>query len=158
MDSGREAEGLSREGLKQRFRLIPGGKVARQRNPDQLFGTKTIESPLDSETTFTIKKAGVREKIERQNFFSKVRYRQEDESGSDKIVTERDFPMGDLQLLTVELCLVNWNITDLNNQPVPVNHATITKYLDPEELDFLNDEIIKYNEKLWGDREPKKDA
>lgn len=109
----------------------------------------TVSSPEDPNTTFDIKRCSVADNIRRQNQSSTVRYAQRQRGGDDEIVTERDFPVGDMQMLTLELGLAGWNITDEAGAPIPVSRVTIQQYLSPREFSFVYDEVIKVNP-MWG--------
>lgn len=117
----------------------------------------TVTSPIDPDVTFDIKKCGVAENIARQNLSSKVRYIQEDVTGN--IVSERDFPMGDLQLETIFLALAGWNLTDENERAIAVTRPNIEKYLAPKEFDFLYQQTLEINP-IWrpGGEDDTKDA
>lgn len=140
--------------LKSILRLLPGGKitVGRDRNPSTLTETKTVVSEVDPETEFTIKKASNREDVQRTNLFAKVEYVTDDEDGT--IITRRDFPVGDLQLETIQLCLIKWNIED-GGRAVPITRQTMLDYLRPEERVQLYQEVLDFNP-IWNNREQAK--
>jgi hypothetical protein len=105
-----------------------------------------FESPVHAGTVFGIKRVSIAENIKRQNLASKVRYVQNDESG--ELVSERDFPMGTLQLETVGMTLAAWNIHDENDHPVPITLKTIQEWLEPREFDFLYSKALEVNP-MW---------
>lgn len=96
---------------------------------------KTFPSPEDPETTFTFKRCGVRENIARRNLVSTVRYIQDE--GSDRLITERDYPSGSLDLQTILFALVDWNIHDDNKNKITINEQTVQDWLSPNEYDFV---------------------
>lgn len=110
------------------------------------MNTKDVFSPSDPELCFTIKRAGVAENLARKNMASTLRYI----DTANGQVTERDVPLGDLELDTVLLCLARWNVTDSLGKTIPINAQTLTSgYISPEELDFVYREILDFNP-LWG--------
>lgn len=137
--------------LRQILRVLPGGKsVGKVRDLDTLPLTKTVSPEDDPETTFTIRRADNRIDVSRANMFSRVRYIPQDES--EGYITERDFPMGDMQIATIKLCLVSWNIEDKSGKLYPINEATIERLITPEERVWLYGEIIDFNP-TWQNRE-----
>lgn len=121
------------------------------RSPKAMLRTKSVQSPIDPEVEFIIKKATNREDVQRANLFSKVEYVNEDEG----TVMRREFPFGDLQMATIALCLESWNLTNDKGQPVPITEGTLLDYLDPQERIFLYNEILEFNP-MWLGREPEK--
>lgn len=107
-------------------------------------------SPEDPNASFGLKKVGVAENVKRQNLSSKVRYIVSDETG--EAVSERDFPMGDLQLKTLMLSLVEWNLVDDNENRIPLNEETAKTYLSPREFSFLYSKVLEINP-IWGSGE-----
>lgn len=126
--------------------------MGKDRNPRALTATKELTSPYDAEVHFKIKKADNRADVERANLFAKIDYVQPDESG--EVITRREIPMGDLQIRTILLCLVEWDIID-NGRPVPINFQTLLDYLLPEERVWLYNEILDFNP-IWSNREATK--
>lgn len=120
--------------------------MSKVRTPQSMLVTETLTSPYDEEVTFTVKHATNAEDIARQNLFSKVRYYPQNDQ--DGMVSERDFPMGDLQIETIRLVLVAWNIVDDHERTQPINEATITFALTAEERQWLYDKIIDMNP-IW---------
>lgn len=135
--------------------------MGRTRDPQLMAETKTLISPFDAtekdpETgeerevpeadrgQFTISKATNRMDVQRQNMFSKVRYFSED----DGVFSERDFPMGDLQIATIALCLKSWNLQDKLSHGVPINEQTIQDWMTADERQWLYEEIIEFNP-IW---------
>lgn len=117
---------------------------------------KTITLP-DDVTTVTVKRCGNRENIQRKNLASTVRYVEEMKSG--RFVSEKDYPVGDLELETLFLGMHGWNICDSNKNPVPVTRENLTIYLSPAEFDLVYREVLKINP-MWtngGEAEVKKD-
>jgi hypothetical protein len=96
---------------------------------------------------YTVKYADGRAYVSRANIFSKVSYTTEDETGVTK--TERDFPMGELQLETLMLVLKEWNLTNEKGVPYRITHANIMEYMDPEEIKWLYSHVIEMNG-CWG--------
>jgi hypothetical protein len=103
-------------------------------------------SPEDPQVTFGFKRCGVAENIQRQNLASKVRYVQNDDDG--QIVSERDFPMGSLQLETILLALASWNLQDENERVIPISKKSLTQYLSPKEFDFCYAKALEVNP-IW---------
>jgi hypothetical protein len=148
--------------LKKILKVIPGGKLMGiQRNPRSLAPTKEVVSPYsfpegsDQFVTFTIKKATNREDVERSNLFARVEYVQNDEVEGE-MITRREFPVGDLQIRTILLVLVGWDIED-DGKKVLITQQTILDYLLPEERQWLFEQVIEFNP-IWapGGREAQK--
>src|SRR5258708_353788 len=106
---------------------------------------KTITLP-DGVTEVTVKRCTVRENIARKNLASTVRYIDELKTG--RYVTEKDYPVGELELETVFLGLHSWNIHDSNKNPVPLTRDNIQLYLTQEEYDLVYREVLKMNP-IW---------
>jgi hypothetical protein len=104
-------------------------------------------SPADTNTIFQIKRCGVSENIARQNLASTMRYVEKDDSGT--LVTERDYPIGNLNMATVAYGLAGWNLLDDNNAPIPCTQENMQTYLSPTEFSAVLDKIIEVNP-MWG--------
>lgn len=104
----------------------------------------SVTSPIDPSVMFDIKKVGVAENIARQNLASTMRYIEQDAG----VVTERDYPLGNMRRDTILLALAGWNLTDANSQPIPVSKETLVTYLDPREFDFLYEQTLEVNP-MW---------
>ena len=144
------ASPYDRATLRAILRVIPGGKkVGKLRDPKSLTETRDIVSPSDPEVVFTIKRATNREDVERSNLFARVEYVQSADDG--ELVTRREFPMGDLQIMTIKLCLQRWSIEDANGRVVPINEQTLLDYITPEERVFLYEQILELNP-IWSNR------
>lgn len=115
-----------------------------------------VTSPTDPNTIFGLKKVGVAENIQRQNLNSKIRYIMTDDTG--EAASERDFPMGDLQLKTLMLSLVEWNLIDDQERPIPLNENTVQTYLSPREFSFLYSKVLELNPIWSGGEEETKNA
>lgn len=118
---------------------------------------KEFSSPTDPETTFYIKRCGVRENITRRNLSSTVRYIQDE--GSERLVTERDYPSGTLELQTLLLALADWNICDEQKNKVMITEENLQIWLAPQEYDFLVRKVFEVNP-MWrggGEEETKND-
>lgn len=141
----------SRATLKQNLWVIPGGKitVGKVRDAKTLTETKELVSPNDPEVIFTIKKATNREDVERSNMFARVEYVQSADDG--ELITRREFPMGDLQVQTIKLCLVKWNLEDSKGQIIPVSENAILDCITPDERVFLYEQILDLNP-IWTNR------
>jgi len=109
---------------------------------------ETVKSPVNPEVEFGVKRVGNREVMEHRDKNASIRYIQRE--GSDEYISEKDYPVGTLRVDTVVLCLESWNISDTNGNPVKITKESILSYLDPEELDFLNDEALRINPILAG--------
>jgi len=139
-----------RAALREILRVIPGGKsVGKVRDPRTLTETRDVVSPSDPEVVFTIKKASNREDVERSNLFARVEYVQSADDG--ELITRREFPMGDLQVMTIKLCLAKWTIEDAQGRAVPINEQTLLDYITPEERVALYEAIIDLNP-IWSNR------
>lgn len=110
----------------------------------------TISSPEDENVQFYLKRCSVEANIRRANQASTVRYAQRTRGANEEFVTERDMPMGDMMLLTVELGLDGWNLTDEQGRAIPVTQKNLQTYLSPREFNFLYREVLKVNP-MWGD-------
>jgi hypothetical protein len=147
--------GLDKATLKPLLRIIHGGKVGKVRTSDRVGETKTVTSTVDPEVNFTIKRAGNREDVQRANMFSKIEYVNTEED--DGVISRRDFPVGDMQIATIRLCLVDWNLELANGNKVPINEATILDLLEPEERVDLYQEVLDFNP-IWSNRDKRKNS
>jgi hypothetical protein len=135
----------SREEQKLRLRIVdPRGSSPMAIRPPYLAQLTTVTSPVDTNATFDIKRVGVAENIARQNLASTMRYIEQDAG----VVTERDYPLGNMRRDTILLALAGWNLTDANSQPIPITKETLVTYLDPREFDFLYEQVLDCNP-MW---------
>lgn len=120
---------------------------------------KTIEvtSPYDNPFTATIARATNREDVERLNMFGKVRTIQ-NQATPDEVVVERDMPMGDVQVDTIQLCLVKWDIEDENGRVYPITRDNILDLLTGAERRWLHDAVMDHNPIWKGEDEEKADS
>lgn len=116
---------------------------------------KTLTSPIDPDAHFVIKKATNRDDVERSNLFSKVRLIQ-NLGSPDEIIQERDNPAGEIQVATILLCLVSWDLTDEKGRVLDTTIDNILDCLDPAERVFLYREIMKFNP-IWRGKETNED-
>lgn len=116
--------------------------------------TEFASPTRDDGTLFQLKRFGPREIMMYRNTNSQVRYIMGDDD--DKVVTEKDYPMGDMQLTVVSLGLGDWNLTDDGGKPLPINKDTILTYLDPEEITAIYDKVFEINPALKGESTRKK--
>lgn len=114
-----------------------------------------LVSPDDAEVTFSIKRLNNRDVMNYRDKNSQVRYIMED--GDDKVVTEKDYPMGSMRVDVVVLGLDSWNITDANGGVIAVSRDAILSYLSPEELDAVYEKVMEVNPILSGDKARKND-
>lgn len=107
-------------------------------------------SPEDKEVVFKIKRFGNREVMAYRDKNSQVRYiyKQDDE----EMVTEKDYPVGSMQIDVVEMGLASWNITDSEDHLIPLSRETILGYLMPEELEAIHAKILEINPILTGEK------
>ena len=114
--------------------------------------TKTVVSPYSEDpkdpVTFTIKKASNREDVERSRLFSKIRYIQNLNGETDQVIQERDVAVGEIQVATILLCLIGWNITNDHGEIYPINEENLLDYLKPEERRWLFEQILDFNP-MW---------
>lgn len=117
---------------------------------------KTIEitSPFDNPFVAEIARASNREDVGRMNMFGKVRIVQ-NQNTPDEIVTERDYPMGDVQIDTILLCLVKWDITDDTGRVYPINRDNLLDLISGQERRWLHDQIMDFNPIWKGEEEEK---
>lgn len=108
----------------------------------------------DDGTLFQLKRFGPREVMIYRNANSQVRYIMGDDD--EKVITEKDYPMGDMQLTVVTLGLGDWNLTDESNTAIPITKENILTYLDPEEITAINDKVFEINPALKGESTRKK--
>lgn len=129
--------------------LMKGSKVMPKRSRHI---SKTVEekSPLDPRVRFMIKRVGTREMIEHRDDNAVVRYISRDTGNGVEYLSEKEYPEGTRQLETILRCLQSWNITDEQDQPVPIDEDTLRDYLDPEEFDFLHEKCLLHNPILAG--------
>lgn len=106
----------------------------------------TIDSPIDATIKFDIKRCGVSENIARQNMAATMRYVEQE--ASTKVVTERDYPLGNMRRDTILLALAGWNLTNDTGVPIPITKDTLVQYLDPKEFDFIYDKVLEVNP-MW---------
>lgn len=123
----------------------------REFSPNSSIDDEGLGIPIeegDERTIFTLRFADGRAYVSRANIFSKVSYKTEDESGIS--TTERDFPMGDLQLETLMLVFHSWNLKPaIDSVPYPITHKNIMALMAPEEIKWLYDHAITMNT-CWG--------
>lgn len=118
--------------------------VVRQRG---MHKTKTVSPPWEEEVQFTIKKASNREDVERSNLFSKMRMIQ-NVGMPDELITERDIPNGELQVATIMMCLIGWNLQDEHKRIYEINEGNLLDLLTPGERRWLYGEVLDYNP-IW---------
>lgn len=127
---------------------LQGAKMAKDRQPfiGQLV---SFNSPADPEVIFGIRRLDNAAIMIYRDKDATVRYIMED--GTDRVITEKDYPMGTRRLDVVLLGLSTWNITD-SGAPVDINRESVLKYLDPDggELDAIYDKILEVNPVLNG--------
>lgn len=106
-------------------------------------------SPSDPEVTFGLRRLDNRAVMQYRDANSAVRYIMEE--GNDRVITEKDYPMGTMRRDVVKLGLATWNITN-DGKPVPIDEETILQYLNPldGELDAVYEEIMRINPILVG--------
>ena len=122
-------------------------------------GTKQIEvtSPFENAFTAVIKRATNREDVARVNMFSKLR--QITNAGRpDEIVIERDYEAGTVQVDTILLCLVSWDITDEDGRVYPINEDNLLDLITGAERRWLFDKIMEFNPIWRGEDEEKLDS
>ena len=117
---------------------------------------KPVEANADGtdgeKVSYTLRYVTTRDVLARQNMFSRVRYIQDTDDGA-RMVTERDFPMGDMRLATVRLVLVKWNLfpDSTTTIPYPITEETMLDLIPPDELEWLFNHAINMNPE-WGGR------
>lgn len=119
--------------------------------------TKTVTLPYDKSAQFTIKKASNRDDVERSNLFSKMRMIQ-NLGTPDELITERDIPNGELQLATIMMCLVGWNLEDDKGRVFEINEENVLELLTAAERRNLYSEILDFNPIWKGEEEGKDDS
>lgn len=126
---------------------LQGNKFMKQRTA--FVGELTpFTTDIDPEVVFQIRRMNTRQVMAYRDANAKVRYIMQD--GDDTITTEKDFPMGTVQLQVIELGLAGWNITD-NGVDVPVNRENIIAYLQPDEFSALYSKVMELNPILSGE-------
>jgi hypothetical protein len=120
---------------------------------------KTIEvaSPWDPDAKFTIARATNREDVERTNMFSKMRVIQ-NLGTPNEIITERDIPMGSVQVGTIILCCEKWNLKDDNGRIYEITEDNILDLLSGAERRWLYESILDFNPIWKGEEEEKVDS
>ena len=126
---------------------LQGNKMSKSRTPF-IGEVVSMVSPSDPEVTFGIKRLNNRAVMTYRDANAQVRYVIDD--GSEKMTTEKEYPMGTMLVQVVSLGLDNWNITDAANNPVNISEDAILTYLDPEELDAIYDKVMEVNPILTG--------
>lgn len=118
---------------------------------------KTIEvaSPYDKNAKFTIARASNREDVERTNLFSKMRVIQ-NVGSPNELITERDIPMGTVQVETILLCLEKWNLADDNGRVYEISEDNILDLLSGQERRWLYEAVMDFNP-IWKGEEEEKD-
>lgn len=119
--------------------------------------TKTVTLPYDKDAQFTIKKASNRDDVERSNLFSKMRMIQ-NLGTPDELITERDIPNGELQVQTILMCLVGWNLEDENKRTYEINEENLYELMSAAERRALYVEILDFNPIWKGEDEGKDDS
>jgi hypothetical protein len=104
---------------------------------------------------FTISKASNAADIERANMYSKVTYKVESEDGT--VSTEKDMPFGEIQVGTIKLCLIDWNIMLDEGRKAPISDSNIRDLISATERVYLYNQIIDFNP-IWGGKEEVKNA
>lgn len=115
-------------------------------------------SPEDPDVTFSIQRLNNRDVMAYRDKNSQVRYIYDDGDANNKMITEKDYPMGTMRVDVVALGLANWNITDPTGNPIKVSRETILSHLLPEELDAIYDKVMVVNPILSGDKARKNDS
>jgi hypothetical protein len=124
---------------------------------DSIHRRKTLIPPMTPGLELYVKYADSRAVLARQNLFDTVRYIQQTDDGT--AITERKFPMGDLRIQTIMLVLEGWNYALAEDlPPLPITEDNVLDRLDPEELLWLYDEILKMNPVWSGAEEDKSEA
>lgn len=128
---------------------LRGNNLSKQRQPfvGELI---PLHSPEDQETIFKIKRFGNREIMIYRDKNSQVRYIYEEDD--QKMITEKDYPVGSMQVDVVELGLASWNITDSKDELIPLSRESILGYLMPEELEAIHAKILEVNPILTGEK------
>lgn len=109
--------------------------------------TKTVSPPHDTDVQFTIRKASNRDDVERSNLFSKMRMIQ-NLGTPDELITERDIPNGELQVATIMMCLVGWNLQDDHKRIYEINEDNVLELMTAGERRWLYGEILDFNP-IW---------
>lgn len=116
--------------------------------------TMEVTSPYDKSAVFTIARASNREDVERTNLFSKMRVIQ-NLGTPNELITERDIPMGDVQVNTILLCLEKWNLKDDNGRIYEISEDSILDLLSGAERRWLYESILDFNPVWKGEQEEK---
>lgn len=119
--------------------------------------TMDVVSPYDPKAVFTIARASNREDVERTNLFSKMRVIQ-NLGTPNELITERDIPMGTVQIETILLCLEKWNLEDENGKVYQITDENVTELLSGAERRWLYEEILDFNPIWKGEEEEKVDS
>lgn len=119
--------------------------------------TMEIVSPYDKNAVFTIAKATNREDVERTNLFSKMRVVQNPDTPNE-IITERDIPMGDIQVTTILLCLEKWNLQDDNGRIFEISEDNVLDLISSAERRWLYEAILDFNPVWKGEMEAKDES
>jgi hypothetical protein len=114
-----------------------------------------LTSPEDTDIVFSIKRLNTRDVMAYRDKNSQVRYIMEDDN--ERVVTEKDYPMGSMRVDVVVLGLASWNVTDMAGNPLPVTRENILTYLVPDELDAIYDKVMEVNPILSGEKARKND-
>lgn len=120
----------------------------------------SFPSPEDADVSFGLKRLDNGAVIAYRDKNSVVRFifsNDDENSGENKYIQEKDYPQGTMRLDTVTLGLDSWNIVDESGAPVPVTRENIIAYTSPTELDALYDEVLKINPILTGQKAVKND-
>jgi hypothetical protein len=134
----------------------PGASPAGVVRRPVLKESHTVRSPADENILFVLRRMGNRERIRRQNMFQSMRYITEEVTG--RSIVERDVPMGEIAVQDVLMGLSDWNLTDQAGRPLPITEDTIQDYLEPEEFDFVLDEIRLLNPVVFGGTGERRDG
>ena len=119
--------------------------------------TMEVSSPYDKDAKFTIARASNREDVERTNLFSKMRVIQ-NLGTPNELITERDIPMGDVQVNTILLCLEKWNLQDDSGRIYEISEDNILDLLSGAERRWLYEAIMDFNPIWRGEEEEKNES
>lgn len=120
--------------------------------------TKTIDSPIQKDAKFVLRRVNTGQVIAHRDRNSVVRFITQDDENGERYIQEKDYPVGTMQLDTIILVLFSWNIQDEKHQNIEITREHVIAYLDPEELDAIYEEGIKLNPILSNREKKEKDS
>ena len=120
--------------------------------------TETLDSPLDKDVKFVLRRVNTGQVIAHRDRNSVVRFITQDDENGERYIQEKDYPVGTMTLDTVLLVLFSWNIQDDKHENIAITRENIVEYLAPEEIDAIYEKGLEINPILSNREKQKKDS